>query len=210
MKTILSILTTIFFTASVYAQTPLKLVKERVGNPDILKYWEIGEQRNVNNVSMLRLQGENNYDFITNVFYTPCHAIIGLVEEKAKAEALLSAEHNPITESYISSVSGGQIAIFFSRPTKVLAEPSNFSIQVLDEDGTVIWSDVLEMEQPYYYRWEIWYYYRVINLPVAVGENFIIKVDDAGTKESFKFSINQLPYGAEPPQFDLSLKQNNF
>lgn len=207
MKTILSILTTALLTTSAYSQTPLMVVKERVGNPEILKYWEVGETKRVNEVSILRVEGENNYDFITNVFFTPKHDIITLLEENAKAQALLPVE--PIVECYTSSAPGGQIALFFSRPAKELAEPSNFSLQVLDEEGALVWSHELEGQQPYYYRWEIWYYYATINLPVTMGEHFIVKVDDAGTRKSYTFNINQ-PASGKPQQLDLSMKHTNF
>lgn len=193
----------------VYCQSPLKLVKERVGNPDILKNWEVGDIKFVNQVSIMRQEGENNYDFITNVFYTPKNLIMNLIDEKSKAEAFLPDERNRMVRFYEASAPGGQIALFYCRPTKALAEPIHFSVRVSDESGNTLWTGFLDKEQPYYYRWEIWYFYKIINVPVAVGQSFIVQVYDYASKKSFKFRISQSEEMPGKPR-DLSLRELSF
>jgi len=210
MKTNIFLIASLLLSASVFAQTPLRLVKERVGNPDILKNWEVGETKYVNEASIQRTEGANNYDFITNIFYTPASTIHNLVAEKAESEGMTAAAKEELVGCYESAVPGGQVALFFSRPTRALAEPANFGIQVVDENGTVLWTEMLQKEQPFYYRWEIWYYYKTINLPVAVGERFSIRVYDAGVRKNYKFSVRVPDNAQQQSQPDLSLKQNSF
>lgn len=204
MKTLTLIIIAAMSVSLVFSQTPLKLVKERVGNPEILKNWNVGVAKHVNGSSILRLDGENGYESITNVFYTSNNRINSLVDEKADAEAMTS-EKAHIVPSDEKSVSGGQIALFYCRPDELLAAPARFNVQVMDENGSLLWSYCLDKEQPHYYKWGIWYFYETINVPVDAGQKFIVQVNDAAGGQSFTFKVFINEPGKEK-QPDLSLR----
>ncbi len=189
----------------VFSQPPLKLVKERVGNPEILKNWNVGDAKYVNGTSILRLGGENGYESITNVFYASNDRINVLSDEKAAAEAVSSAGKEQVIQSHEKSASGGQIALFYCRPAELLADPAGFNVQVMGENGSLLWSCSLDKEQPYYYKWGIWYFYKTINVPVEAGQKFIVQLSDAAGGQSFTFKVFINEPGKEK-QPDLSLR----
>lgn len=173
---------------SAFGQTPLKLVKERVGNPEILKNWSVGEVKYANNAEILRVSGDNDIDYRTNVFYTSNKTIMGLVEQKTGA--LPEEQKQAMTECYFKDAPGGQISLFFDRNEPKLADPTHFTVFVKNEAGEIIYQKALAYERPYYYKWGIWYYYITINVPVDVGPRFTVEVTDSGLKKTYEFRVS--------------------
>lgn len=191
MKALNILLIAALMMSAAYAQRPLKVVKQKVGNPDILQYWKVGETKTVNDVQIVRLEGEDGYEYITNAFYTSRSAIIKTLDEKAVAENLTASQKSEMVGPYEAASPGGQIALFFSRPSQRLADPTFFTVTVTDATtNEIVCSKTLDKQDPYYYKWGIWYYYKTINVPEAVGETFIIQVRDEGTKTNFTFRVS--------------------
>jgi len=189
MKNLMTLITVTIISSFIFGQSPLKLVKESVGNPDILKNWELDETKFVNNASIQRIAGENDFDHRTNLFYTSNKAIMKLVEDKAAKEMLSEELKQAMKDCYLKDAPGGQLSLFFDRNDQRLADPRFFAISVKNEEGNVVFQQALAFERPYYYKWGIWYYFTTINIPVNVGDRFSVEVMDAGLKINFTFLV---------------------
>ena len=130
--------------------------------------------------------------------------------ENASAEAYIPDAKKRLLEVYEEAAPGGQIALFYCRPEKNLAEPGNFVVRVIDEYENTVWTGSLENEQPFYYKWNIWYYYKTINVSVAVGQIFTIQVYDVPSAKSYKFKVANNHDFAKERQPNLSLKPAHF
>src|SRR5688572_29010613 len=120
------ILTALALTS--FAQSHLKLVKERVDNINIAYNWKVGEVKEENGVKILRVEGENGIDYRTNVFYIPQSKLLAEVNQKDATEPVYNTELDELNNYYTNEFPGGQVAIFFDRLSPELADPRNFSI----------------------------------------------------------------------------------
>lgn len=181
----------LLIVSGAYAESPIKLIKKRVGNPDILKNWNVGEFKYVHGVSILRVEGENANEFnnITNLFYTPGSHILNLIDEKAVVENLTASAKDDMITDYEKAAPGGQITLFYCRAEKRLANPTLFTVHVTENDGEIIYQKELAKEDPYYYKGGLWYYYKTINIPKQVGESFSIEVTDEGSGSNYTFKV---------------------
>jgi len=186
--------------SSAFAQSPLELVKERVGNPLILKNWKVGEAKEVDHAVIIRTGGENAIEHRTNVLYTPFGAIMKQIDERAKAENEPAEKNEVLKQSYSRIAQGGQIALFYDRDDINLADPALFTVVLKNSRNEIIYSQRLENTCPYYYRWGIWYYYAVINVPVNVGQKFDVEVIDAGLGNKYDFAVSVKIEGMENEQ----------
>ena len=191
MKTLISMLISLLIVAGTYAQSPIKLIKERVGNPDILKSWEVGDYKYVNGIAILREEGENTneLDHLTNLFYTPESHIINIINKKAEAENLTATVKDDMITDYEKAAPGGQITLFYSRDEKRLADPTLFTVNVRNYYGELVHQKKLLKEEPYCYKSGIWYYYKTINIPQKVGETFTLQVRDEGSGNNYTFIV---------------------
>ncbi len=165
MKKLISLLIAICIAGSVFSQSALKTVRQKVGNPDILKNWNVGEEKLLTNASVLRVEGANDINHRTNLFYTA-------------------------NGGYLEEAPGGQISLFFDRNIEELADPGLFTITVKDSDGNELYQKCLNKDnRPFYYKWEIWYYTETVNIPVLVSKTFTVMVEDAGLGKKFEFLV---------------------
>lgn len=70
MKTLFALLMTVLIASSIRAGDNLKEVKRRVGNTLILQNWKVGETKIINDISVLRMTGENRIEGRTNLLYS--------------------------------------------------------------------------------------------------------------------------------------------
>ncbi|HXH19925.1 MAG TPA: hypothetical protein VNJ07_12680 [Chitinophagales bacterium] len=190
MKKFISLFLIAGITASIFAQSPLELVKERVDDNQIIKNWKVGEAKEVADVRIIRTAGGNAIEHRTNVLYTPLKAILKRIDEKSKAESLSPQQNKTLKDAYLQAAKGGQIALFYDRDDKNLADPTLFTVVVKNPQNEIVFSKMLENECPYYYRWGIWYYYKTINVPFEVGKRFSVEVIDAGLATEYEFAVS--------------------
>src|SRR5687767_5515622 len=97
------ILSALAFTT--FAQSQLKLAKERVGGDIEIAYnWKVGEVKEVNSVKVLRMEGENGIDYRTNISYIPSKMLLAEVNQKAATEPVYNKEYNNLNEFYTNDV----------------------------------------------------------------------------------------------------------
>jgi hypothetical protein len=65
----------------------------------------------------------------------------------------------------------------------------------------------LEYQSPYSYKWGIWYYYTVINIPKALDEKFVIRVLDEGLQQTSEFLVYDNFPPAQPPASVVSVSK---
>ena len=167
MKKSLIIAFTAFIAFASFGQTKLKDIKNQVGNPEIIRNWEVGETKEVYKASITRKMGENHFDSRTNVLFYPA------------------------SRSGIAS-SSGEIALFFDRTSKDLADAGLFRVYITDETDTeIIYDESLASETPDFYKWDIYYNYKKIKVKEDLGSAFNIYVDDNGSGKTYKFFVEQ-------------------
>ncbi len=197
MKTINLILVAVVLTFTSFSQTNLKTAKERIGDMAIVANWKVGEEIEANNVKILRVEGENGIHHRTNVLYIPQSKLLADINQKAATEPIYNRELSELTEYFTGKYPGGQVAIFFDRLSENLANPENFTIILIDpKTNEEIHREKLGYQAPDAYRWGIWYYYTVINIPKKVGEKFTVRVLDEGLQQSNEFQV----YDNYPPR----------
>jgi hypothetical protein len=191
MKNLIVILTlNIAVIATGFGADKLKDVKDRVGNTEILKNWTIGEVKEVNGVMITRVSGENTPYARTNILYTPFNQIQGTIEAKVASEKLSGETKEFMEEGFENCCVGGQVALFFDRDVEALANSSLFKLTVMNSDQTeIIYQKQLLKEAPHYYVQGIWYNYKVINIPLHLENNFVVKIEDEGLKQVYTFTI---------------------
>ena len=190
MKKLNLILSAVVLTLTSFGQSHLQLVRERVGDKAILENWNVGEAKEVNDVKILRVEGENGIDYRTNVFYIPQGKLLAEINQMAAIEPVYNKDLEELTDFYTNEFPGGQVAIFFDRLSQELANPGNFTVLIIDpETNKEIYSTRLERQMPYSYKWGIWYYYTVINIPHKLNEKFTVRILDEGLQESSEFLV---------------------
>ncbi len=208
MKKLISLFVVACIAGSTLPQSALQSIKQKVGNPVILENWQLGELKTFNNVSVLRLEGENSVDHRTNVSFTSNGHIQELITCKAEQENLSEEEKLNLMKFYFEEAPGGQVTIFFDRVEKRLADPRLFTVEVIDvSSGETVFKKRLENEEPHYYKWGIWFFHKTINIPYFLEREFAVKVTDAGLNKTFKFhvSVNESKAPFQP-EFMLSSK----
>src|ERR1051325_5426737 len=116
----------VLISVTAFAQSQLKLVKERVGDDRIVQNWKVGEVKEVNDVKVLRVEGENGIDYRTNVFYISQGFLLADINKKAALEPIYSKELGAMKDYFTNEYPGGQVAIFYDRLSQELADPRNF------------------------------------------------------------------------------------
>lgn len=200
MKKINTIVILAALAFTTFAQSQLKLAKERVGDIEIAYNWKVGEVKEANNVKILRVEGENGIDYRTNIFYIPQSTLLAEVNQKAATEPAYNKDYDELNQYFTNEVQGGQVAIFFDRISKELADPRNFTIVVIDPaTNEEVHRTTLEYQAPYSYKWDIWYYYTVVNVPAEVGERFVVRVLDEGLQQTSEFLVYDNLPSTQPP-----------
>lgn len=177
------------------AQSALQAVKQTVGNTEILKTWSVGETRKVHDAVITRTSGENEGAHRTNVFYLSNASRAAMLREKEASGQLTEADREAMLQCAMRP-NGGQIAIFFDCAEWALAGSGFFTVEVRNKFGETIFTDKPKYVKPSFYRWEVWYGLITIEVPVDLGSQFTIHVQDKGWDQEYAFEV-KLPVQQE-------------
>ena len=181
MKTLITLCMMILFISFAgWSQDNLKEVKARVGNPEILKNWNVGQEKVIEGAKIIRIEGENSRFGRTNILFTPY--------ERKETIRLVNAQGGGVMNEEIA---GGRLALFFDRESESHANAGNMIVTVTNIYETqVICRKTLTEEAPRPYIQGIWYNFQTIDLTGLPEGSFMVKIEDVALNQEFKFKVN--------------------
>ena len=164
---ILCFVLTGMLSTSIFAQSPLQKVREKVEYDQILRNWKLNETKDFQNVKILRMEGENESDHRTNLLY---------LSSFCEPDSLY-----------------GKLVIFTDRNDEALADPSLLVVKIMDAKGEKVFLEYTPEGAPQYYKQDIWYNHIELVIPESVEKQFLVHITDNGLKKEFLFFVFGLP-----------------
>lgn len=151
----------------VKSQLPIQKVHQTVEYDEIIKNWDLYETKEFEDIKIFRMDGENGIHHRTNLLYLSSFC-----------------EQDGIY---------GKLAIFNDRNSKELADPSLFTVEILDTESENPYLTYTLQGEPHHFKRDIWYNYLTMEIPERVSKRFLVRITDKGLNKSFLFFVFGLP-----------------
>lgn len=182
----MTIILTTFITTLLFGQIDDNLMKAN---------WKPGKEKVICGNAILRLEGKNNVDGITNIGYQSFEQVKSVLEKDAEREMWTEEKKNKTIESYSKSASGGLISLYLTRLTIDAANTDMFTVIVKDSTENEIYREELKSvipETPSSGS-SYWWNYAAILLPEKIQGKFYIYIIDHLGKDNSKFKFEIKP-----------------
>jgi len=184
MKKACSIILTILITNILFGQIDINITNEN---------WKVGNEKVLYGNRVIRLEGNNGTNGITNIAYETFAQVKSNLEKKAENEMWTEEKKNEKIESFKSFASGGIIHLYLTRLTIGAANTKYFTVIVKDSSEKEIYREELKNDIPNTPASGSDYWWNTANIYIKepITGSFYIYVIDALGREypRFKFEV---------------------
>jgi len=173
-------------------------VNDSINNSNRIEFLEFQQDSiistKIKEYSIKRLQGSDEYDCITNIYYKNLHQILSEINTKSVKEMWTAQEKQTKIEAYKFSCKGGQINLHINRLSLGSANTNMFSIIIKDCNENELFRYNFDSSLPSYGSSGYWRNYGICFVNKTIKAPFYVYVIDKMSDSPFKFEITPIMY----------------